>query len=143
MAKNKKIPKNAVSRKDKKDVRFGGISRELKPSWRFSTTDKNGRFAWPKGQEKESEIISKLHNFDSMKWSEIEGEDHHFLSLEKLSKDATERLSAIHKDDAADMLFSFHLNGQERIICIRENNIGKLLWYDPEHGVCPSNKKYT
>ena len=138
--KKKKIPSSITSKKDSKEVRFQELERDLKPSWRFSTVDKHGAFAWPKGQEEELNILSKLHNFDSMKWNEIEGNDHHYLSPEKLSKVAKNRLVEIHKDDLVDLLFSFHLNGLSRIICIREKNVGNLLWYDPNHEVCPSKK---
>jgi len=141
MGKNKKIPKSVTSRKEEKEVRVPSIERDLKPSWRFSTVDLEGDFAWPKSRNEELEIISKLHSFDSMKWTEIEGLDHHFLSPEKLSKKAKKRLEEIHKDDSADSLFSFHLQGLPRIICIRINNIGNLLWFDPKHEVCPSRKK--
>lgn len=141
--KNKEIPKSSISRSVVKEARIPSIPRELKPSWRFSTVDRNGNFAWPIGEQVEIEIINKLRNFDSMKWSEIEGREHHYLTPSKLSKEAIVRLKEIHKDDSADLLFSFHLGGKERIICIRENNVGKLLWYDPKHDVCLSHKKNT
>lgn len=141
-SKNKHIPQSAIPAKGSgKSVRVPNSQNELKPSWRFSTTDKNGEFAWPIGQPEELDIISKLHNFDSMLWTEIEGSDHHYLTAESISPEAKKRLEAIKKDDEIDLLFSFHLAGKPRIICIRDRNIAKLLWFDREHKVCPSKKK--
>ncbi|MGR8935065.1 MAG: hypothetical protein ACU837_11845 [Gammaproteobacteria bacterium] len=113
-----------------------------KPSWRFSTVDKNGPFAWPTGKPEELEIVGKLHSFDSMTWSDIEGADHHSISISKLSKEAQKRLQEIKQDDI-DEFFSFRMQGKPRIICIRDRNIAKLLWFDPNHQVCPSTKKHT
>lgn len=142
MGKKKEIPKSLTSRPDNKSARANIAQTDSKPSWRFSTVDKNGPFAWPIGKDKELEIVGKLHNFDSMEWSEIVGSDHHSISVIKLSNEARDRLTAIQQDDI-DEVFSFHLQGKPRIICIRDRNIAKLLWYDPEHKVCPSNKKNT
>lgn len=146
MAGKKSVARAAVSREDKKSVRNNQAQEkrsDYKPSWRFSTVDLAGPFAWPRGQVAEASIVEKLHSFDSMTWSEIEGEDHHFLSPDKLSKDAQRRLSEIKLDDEIDQLFSFHLQGKPRVICIRHNNVARLLWYDADHGVCPSQKKNT
>lgn len=131
------------SRADSKMVRGIIHETEGKPVWRFSSVDLNGPFSWPKNATKELEIVQKLHAFDSMKWRDIEGSDHHFLTAECLSKIAKERLEALQLDDEIDHLFSFHLSGKPRIIAIRHANIAKLLWYDPEHNVAPSTKKHT
>jgi hypothetical protein len=113
-----------------------------KPSWRFSSVDTDGPFAWPKGGAKEADIVSKLHNFDSMKWSDIEGDRHHTIKKESLSKEAIKRLEAIGQDDV-DEVFSFALGGRPRIICLRNDGIARLLWFDPDHKVCPSKLKNT
>lgn len=145
MAKNKVIPARAIARGQEKIVRatphpssYGG-----KPSWRFSTVDKDGPFAWPMGKPEESHILEKLRAFDSMTWDEIKGKQHHFLSPASLSKEAIKRLEEIERDDEIDNLFSFHLQGKPRIVCIRHNDLALLLWYDPEHAVAPSHKKHT
>jgi hypothetical protein len=152
--KKKKLPKTVTSRKDgkhingnypqgEKQVRAAPIPiDDNKPSWRFSTVDKLGPFAWPQGKNEELVIVGKLHSFDSMSWSEISGQDHHSIRVDRLSKDAKDRLADIQQDDI-DEVFSFHIQGKPRVICIRDRNVAKLLWYDPEHKVCPSEKKHT
>jgi len=142
MGKNsKRVPASAIARGKEKSVRSKELPTDSHPSWRFSTVDKNGPFAWPIGTKDELKIVGKLHNFDSMKWSDIEGRDHHILSADSISKDAIERLQEIRRDDDIDSIFSFHLGGQKRIICIRDRNVAKLLWFDPGHKVCESRKK--
>ena len=137
----KSVPSSATTRRREKDVRSPTVLMNPFPSWRFSTVDLAGPFAWPKGTQKELEIVSKLHSFDSMRWSQIEGPDHHFLNAESLSGEAKGRLEVIGREDEIDSVFSFHLQGAPRIICIRERNIAKLLWFDARHMVCPSRKK--
>lgn len=144
--KGKSVPDKAVSRQQSKIVKTNKdnhIRMTGKPSWRFSTVDKAGPFAWPKGTPEEGHIVNKLHSFDSMIWAEIQGSQHHFLSPSSLSKEATNRLEEIERDDEVDNLFSFHLQGKPRIICIRHSDLALLLWYDPNHEVAPSTKKHT
>lgn len=141
--KKKKIPKVALSRPESKKVELPKQNYSPKPSWRFSTVDLNGPFAWPKGKKKESEIICKLHSFDGMLWSDLLGKQHHSLSPSSLSRVAMKRLKEIEMDDELDNLVSLRLQGKPRIICIRDRNIAKLLWFDQNHEVCPSKKKHT
>lgn len=138
----KKPPLSTLSRPDSKSVRFSVDHRDEKPSWRFSTADRSGPFSWPNDQEKRIAILDKLHSFDSMRWSEIEGPDHHAVPVDDLSPAARKRLAEIGQDDI-DEVFSFHLGGRPRLICIRALNVAKVLWYDPKHAVCPSKKKHT
>lgn len=143
-SKIKTVPPSANKGNVDKEVRVPdqGVN-DGQPVWRFSTVDLNGPFSWPKGLDDEQAIVSKLHDFDSMRWADIEGKQHHFLSADSLSSEARKRLEAIQKDDDIESLFSFHLQGKPRIIAIRHQNIAKLLWYDPNHEVSPSEKKHT
>lgn len=108
----------------------------------FYRVDKGGPFSWPAGTNTELDIVKKLHSLDSMEWAKIEGKQHHSISIDRLSKVARERLQQIKQDDI-DEIFSFHLQGKPRVFCIRDRHIAKLLWYDPEHQVCPAKKKNT
>lgn len=138
----KKVPHAATSRSNQKAVRIPDAHSPDRPAWRFSTVDLAGPFAWPKGDGKELQILDKLHNFDSMSWAEIEGDDHHAIPIGSLSKEASKRLAEINQDDIEE-IFSFHFSGKPRIIGIRDRNVVKLLWWDPDHQVCPSHKKHT
>ena len=140
--KGKGVPAAATARDDSKHVRTQEVPKVNNPSWRFSTVDITGPFAWPKDDAIKLGILQKLHSFDSMTWGEIEGHDHHAIPLEKLSKKANEQLQLIKQDDI-DEIFSFHFSGKQRIIGIRDRGIVRLLWWDPKHEVCPSVKKHT
>lgn len=142
----KSVPEKATNRSQTKVVKTNKnqhIRREGRPSWRFSTVDRDGPFAWPKGLAEESVIVDKLHSFDSMTWADIQGKQHHALSAASLSKEAKRRLEEIELDDEIENLFSFHIQGKPRIICIRHNDLALLLWHDPNHQVAPSKKKHT
>lgn len=138
----KRVPQNAQARPQSKEVRVDPHTRPAHPSWRFSTIDRAGPFAWPENDPVELQILRKLHSFDSMEWSSIEGSDHHSIEVSKLSREAVARLQDLCQDDI-DAVFSFHFSGRRRIIGIRDVSTVKLLWWDPEHGVCPSAKKHT
>lgn len=143
MAKQKKTPLSATSRVDRKIVRTQEVQQPVYPSWRFSRVDKSGPFAWPIDDLAiEGRIIQKLRAFDSMQWQKMEGSDHHAIAVHRLSKAAQKRLAEIGQDDI-DEVFSFHFSGKPRIIGIRDMNVVNLLWWDPEHQVCPSAKKHT
>ena len=144
MARGKRVSKQALRRGSGRNVRME-VTPDYdseKPSWRFSTVDRGGPFAWPIGSKDELKIVEKLHAFDSMRWSEILSKQHHRISIESLSKDAQLRLQEIKLDDI-DFVYSFRLQGKPRIFCIRDGSVAKLLWFDPEHQVCPSTKKRT
>ena len=139
MAKPKVVKGCACSRDSRveKHPRITVRHDEDKPSWRFSCADAGGPFAWPRGDQKEIDILDKLRHFDSMKWSEIQSHQNHAIAIEHLSSEAKRRLQDINLDDI-DELFSFRLCSATRVFCIRVQGVAKLLWYDPDHLVCPS-----
>jgi len=142
MAKPKHTPSFATSRPAEKEIRTAAVQPLAYPSWRFSTVDKAGPFAWPSNPDVEKQILQKLGNFDSMFWREIVGSENHSISIHDLSKEAKKRLMDIKQDDVYEV-FSFRCNGRQRIIGIRDNGVVKLLWWDPNHQVCISDKKHT
>lgn len=77
-----------------------------------------------------------------MHWQDISGREHHAIEVDRLSREAQARLEQIGQDDV-DEMFSFHFSGKQRIIGIRDMNVVRLLWWDPEHQVCLSHKKHT
>ena len=60
-----------------------------------------------------------------------------------MSKEAADRIRAKELDEYSDAIFSFALQNKLRVIGIREDEHFHVLWYDPEHEVCPSKKKKT
>lgn len=107
--------------------------------------DMDGPFGWNalKGQGIFwQEIFPKLRDFESMTWHEVEGDRHHAISIDRLSKEARVRLEELNLDDI-DEIFSLALTGRSRMLGIRDRNVFRVLWWDPDHKVCPSKKKHT
>jgi hypothetical protein len=144
----KPVPKIPVlpTRNTKREPRLAidaENSSKGSPIWRFGILDFDGEWHWNLDAATLRNVRDKLVGFESMTWAEIEGKRHHYLSAGSVSKTALDRLEEIRQDDAADLLFSLACSGPERLIGIRAGREFRLLWWDPEHEVCPSSKKNT
>jgi hypothetical protein len=112
--------------------------------WRCNRLDWDGPWSWRGVQIilALSDIVPKLHDFESMNWGDIEGKTgSHFVKVSDLCNEARDRLTTMDED--ADSLFSLRLTNKMRIWGIRDLAIFRLIWWDPEHSVCPSLKKNT
>ena len=90
-----------------------------------------------------SEIVPKLHAYESMTWREIEGPSgSHFVERDALCPDAQALLDELGFRDVEE-LFSLRVTGRRRLWGIRDQATFRVLWWDPEHEVCPSVKKHT
>ena len=105
--------------------------------------DYGGRWGWDKFENLElKDLIIKLIDFSAYNIPQLKKANSHLVSIDKLVKDARNRIVQIEQDDLGD-LFSLRLSGKKRIWCIKDKNILKILWWDPNHEVCPSHKKNT
>ena len=108
----------------------------------FELFDKDGPFGktakspeeWP------PKVLTKLKDYKTMTWQEIKGKGSHSISLEKLAPEAQKRLQEI-KLDHIRRLFSLCIHGSIRIFGIVHGDVLKIIWYDPEHQICPCRKK--
>ena len=99
-------------------------------------------FGWHEIEKnKLGEIRNKLADFESMTWHEILGKNSHLIPVSGICKAARDRLELLKQDDI-DELLSLRLSGKQRIWGILEDQALKVLWWDPEHLVCPSSKKH-
>lgn len=123
-----------------------------RPVWIFTEIDRSGEFAFDMHRiDKDSyEILDKIINYSSMTWGEIQRQTHddkrskhHYLSPDTLSETARKRLIAKRLEDRSDDIFSFAFNNLLRIVGYRDKEKFYVLWYDPNHEVCPSSKKHT
>ena len=83
-----------------------------------------------------------MREYESMTLSELRQARNHPVAQGDLSHKARRRLQEIGLDDLEE-LWSFRVDARKRLWCIRERNIYALLWWDPLHQVCPSNKQHT
>ena len=112
--------------------------------WRFSSADQGGPFSWSALADPAAykEVMEKLHQFETMEETVIRATGSHPIEIQQLSREARNRLAAIQQDDI-DSLMSFRLTGPERVWCRMDRNTMLVLWWDPGHEVCPSQKKHT
>jgi hypothetical protein len=88
-------------------------------------------------------IQNKLRAFESMTLSQIflkAKKQNHGVEVYKLSLEARKRLSELGHDATVEELYTLRLTARQRIWGIRECNTFQLLWWDPNHDVCPSLK---
>ncbi|MBF0552300.1 MAG: hypothetical protein HQK60_17420 [Deltaproteobacteria bacterium] len=115
-------------------------------SWHVSLMETVDPFGWHVIQrEKLEEVRTKLASFENKTWHEIFVQDNwrnHSIPVSDLCKEAQDRLKEIKQDDI-DSLVSLRLAGTERIWGIRDRHIFKILWWDPDHEICPALKKHT
>lgn len=118
-----------------------------RPSWRISLLEMIDPYGWHIVDNKEQleSIMNRLRNLETMTWSEIlivgKKQNHH-VSRTSICRLAQQRLVDLNQDDV-DEVVSLRVTGEARIWGIRENEVLKLLWWDPEHQICPSEKKHT
>jgi len=87
-------------------------------------------------------IRLRLSGFESMTWSEIliDGKKfNHSVSIAQLCKEARDRLNLMFRGNIdVEELVSLRFSGKERVWGILDNGVLSLLWWDPQHQVCPA-----
>jgi hypothetical protein len=113
--------------------------------WRVQELDWDGSWGWSQASTDEilRTIVPKLHNYESMTWAEIEGPSgSHSVQLDQLCSEAQVRLNEIGRGDL-ESLFSVRINGEQRVWGVKDIAILRVIWWDPDHSVCPSELKHT
>lgn len=121
------------------------------PIFRFDMIDRGGAFAFDLSRKDFDHklVLGKIIEYSRMKWTDIlmqtydkrNRSKHHYLKdASRLSSEARDRLRKMQQEDNTDALFSFALTNKLRIIGFRVDDDFHILWYDPEHGVYPSNR---
>lgn len=88
-------------------------------------------------------IEPKLHEFERLKWSEIDrfSSDsghrmHHNMDTESICEEAQYRMIEI--DRYSDVIFRFRLGNKRRLWGHRVVANFEILWFDPEHKIYPT-----
>lgn len=141
-----KGPKTLIDpRLDRKPkAEFDEDWREMKPAWRVSLLEMHTPYGWKEIDQAEAvQVRDRLASYESMKWKEIiPSYRSHLIKVTDLSADARNHLVAIEQDDV-DSVVSLGIDQLSRVVGILEHNILKVLWWDPEHEVCPTTKPNT
>jgi hypothetical protein len=120
------------------------------PCWRFAMLDWGGPFGFDNMKDDDLRVLhNRLKNLESMKWGEIlraprgsGGTENHLISISELCADAQRRLTELKHNDLDEML-SVTISGKRRLWGKLVNEIVYVVWWDPEHLICPSAKKHT
>jgi hypothetical protein len=95
-------------------------------------------------------FLSKIHHFQGKTESEIryESKGSHRVNTSILSKGYVKRLEILELEGKLpgtlpDELFSIRLTGVQRLFCYLDRSFLYVLWFDPDHRICPSSLKHT
>jgi hypothetical protein len=117
----------------------------VRPSWRLNKLELCDPFGWHQVDRDTLENVrTKLIAFESMTWREIlldTKKRNHSVKTKDLCKGAQERLEALRLDDV-DRVLSLHLTGKERVWGLFSQGVLSLLWWDPNHEICPSTRNH-
>ncbi|MCW2756026.1 MAG: hypothetical protein JWQ32_3437 [Marmoricola sp.] len=113
-------------------------------SWRIGSIDaQHTSWGWVSlDMQTLGYIRTKLAAFETMTWNELQGAKHKFIPVENLSSDAKKRLAEIKRDDV-DGLYELRFSGVERLWGTRIGDVMQIVWWDPQHEVCPSSLRNT
>jgi hypothetical protein len=131
---------------EKKPVRNLVDYGTMNPAWRFSRLELWDPFGWHTlDEETLRHIRTKLSHYESMTMNEIfvaNRKYNHGVPQKDLCAEARERLCKLNLEHI-ELIYRLRLSGTERVWGIRELNVLNLLWWDPDHLVCPSELKNT
>jgi len=129
-------------REKKARIRPEGSAHE-KISWHFRIMEQGGRWGLESIEKEEwRHIVSKMSDYESQTWGELEGDRNHSIPVKDLCPEAQKSIQKRQLDDV-DSVFSIHFNGVERLFGIRDRHVFKILWWDRKHEICPCAKKHA
>lgn len=118
---------------------------DLRPVWALRNIRLAAPFGWANISRADMlDVMARLQSFESMTWNEIlvaAKKQNHTLSSDQICKEARTCLEGDWQ--GADEVVSLRVSGKKRVWGIREGGILYLLWWDPTHSVCPTQKKNT
>lgn len=137
-----KKAKNKDTRKQKKQAK--GIPSETfdeKVQWCFELFD---NYIWHGNDYQERtfrSVADGLKQYSNRTWKDINSNRSrdHYVAKDKLSHDAQRRLKKLKMDDI-DNLWRFRFGGALRIWGIKAGKVFRVLWWDPQHKICPSEQ---
>lgn len=119
---------------------------QQRPAWRIGRLEMAGPWGWNRlPADKLTEVREKLSQFETMTWREMlmdAKKRYHNVPIANLSSAAQARLEQLGQADI-DQILSLRISAKERVWGIQHSAVVNLLWWDPEHQVCPSEKKHT
>ena len=143
MAKSKKPKVKHVINTSKKPKALSSKKETVSFCWSYQKFDAQGPFEENSQKVSLEEIFGKQGELENFNYSSLGRRGSHFVSVDKITKDAQKRLVELNLDDYTD-LFSLRFTGKQRLWCLKldSHRLG-VLWWDPNHLICPARKKHT
>ena len=121
--------------------------------WSRDHADIDGAWSWGPRSCLEDDWEQTLHPFlreyAKKTWFQIYAErtkvrgkraqKHHDYAVASICKEAQSRLLELEMDDV-DRIFRFRLSGLKRLYGIQRLHLFMVLWWDPEHKICPTTR---
>ena len=119
---------------------------EERVSWRLGDADLGGPYQWSAITHADlARLVSVFREVDKKRWSQAMGDstgEIKSIPRTSLCADAQRRLEAIHRDDES-WFHEIRLGAKPRVWGTRSDSIFHVLWWDPEHQVCPAGLRNT
>lgn len=115
------------------------------PDFRAGKMDTGGKWGWHNSNILTldmKEFLEKIFEHQKLSWQALRNNGSHDVELDQIIPEARKRLEEIEQDEIAQ-LYSLRLSGKKRMWGIKDNNVFWILWWDPNHEICPSLKKHT
>ena len=149
MGRNKKSLSGAVTPPGagKKAVLQSDTSdRDARVSWRIGYLDHDHPdWGWSRLDPAAlAELREKLSHYEDSRMTEFFSPIGRAkpVGVDAISPAAQKRLLELERDDQ-DELWEIRLSARARVWGLRRGPVFHLLWWDPEHTVCPSRKRHT
>lgn len=82
-------------------------------------------------------MVTCFEQFEGKTWDQILDSGSHRIPWGKLCDAARSRFIELGYEDL-DEVMSFRLTGTWRVWCLCDGLIMRVLWWDPNHQVCPT-----
>lgn len=96
-------------------------------------------------EDHHDELLTRFREWEKGTWREIlvrDARNNHPIDVASCCPESQRRLKANGLEDL-DQLVSLRVNSTARVIGIRDRATFKILWWDPNHEVCPSQLRHT
>jgi hypothetical protein len=120
------------------------VDQDATMVFRLSRMDEGGPYSWAGMTADHVKIITTAcRSWEQLRVTEFIGlPGTKPIPVHKLCAAARKRLTEVELDDL-DELWELRPQGKERIWGVLDGNVFYVLWWDPEHQVCPAPKKHT
>lgn len=120
------------------------VGRDKPIVWTFHqmVLDRSRNWNWLQLADEDvfCDVFTKLGQLEKSTFNELNSQPgHHYITVENFSRKARKELDSLNLSDIPS-LFSLRLQGSVRVFCTTQTNVFSLLWYDPNHEVCPSRR---